>query len=311
MAGLGESCSHVASVLWALECGARMRQSMTVTQKKAYWVIPGGIKDVPYAPAQQIKFIGKNKLAASSMLACISSASDISSDTLRHLSPLHHLLHLNHLTEVVSIPTTEEMSTFFRSISSVSSKPAILALVPSYSDAYIPKSLDVDLPLVLTDLYKPDYLKLNYTELLERASDVTLAVSCKEVSIAEQKTRGQAKSRLWFRMRAGRITASRFKSACKTNPSSPSLSLIMSVCHPESTRFRTAATAWGCDHESHARSKYAAFSSSAHQNLDVTGECGLFISSEYPFMAASPDGLISCSCCGDGICEIKVSLNEF
>ena len=122
----------------------------------------------------------------------------------------------------------------------------------------------------------------------------------------EQKSRGQAKSCLWFRMHAGRITASRFKYACKTNKSSPSLSLIISVCHPESMRFRNAATSLGCDHESHARSKYAAFSSSVHRNLDVTSECGLFISSKYPFMAASPDGLISCSCCGEGIYEIKV-----
>ena len=34
MAGLGESCSHVASLLWALEAGVRLRYSMTVTQKK-------------------------------------------------------------------------------------------------------------------------------------------------------------------------------------------------------------------------------------------------------------------------------------
>ena len=50
MAGLGESCSHVASLLWAVESGVRIRESMTVTEKKAYWVIPGSVKEVPYAP---------------------------------------------------------------------------------------------------------------------------------------------------------------------------------------------------------------------------------------------------------------------
>ena len=34
VAGLGESCSHVASLLWAVESGVRIRDSMTVTQKK-------------------------------------------------------------------------------------------------------------------------------------------------------------------------------------------------------------------------------------------------------------------------------------
>ena len=61
MAGLGESCSHVATLLWAIESGVRIRDSMTVTQKKAYWVIPTGVKDVPYAPVKSIDFICKKR----------------------------------------------------------------------------------------------------------------------------------------------------------------------------------------------------------------------------------------------------------
>ena len=29
------------------------------------------------------------------------------------------------------------------------------------------------------------------------------------------------------------------------------------------------------------------------------------ISSDYPFLGASPDGLVSCDCCGEGLVEIK------
>ena len=50
MAGLGESCSLVASLLWAVEAGVRLRDSMTVTPKKAYWVLPPSVNDVPYSP---------------------------------------------------------------------------------------------------------------------------------------------------------------------------------------------------------------------------------------------------------------------
>ena len=57
----GECCSHVASLLWAIEAGVRVRDSMTVTEKKAYWVMPNGVKDVPYAHVKCIKFIGKKK----------------------------------------------------------------------------------------------------------------------------------------------------------------------------------------------------------------------------------------------------------
>ena len=50
VAGLGGSCSHVASLLWAIEAGVHPRNSMTVTQKTTHWVMPSGLKDVPYAP---------------------------------------------------------------------------------------------------------------------------------------------------------------------------------------------------------------------------------------------------------------------
>ena len=46
-------------------------------------------------------------------------------------------------------------------------------------------------------------------------------------------------------------------------------------------------------------------SSVSHHNFKVE-ESGLFISTEYPFVGASPDGLVTCACCSDGVCEIKV-----
>ena len=46
MPGMGESCSHVVSLLSTTEAGARFRDSTTVTQKK---LLPAPtIKDVPY-----------------------------------------------------------------------------------------------------------------------------------------------------------------------------------------------------------------------------------------------------------------------
>uniref|UniRef100_A0A1X7T0Y7 SWIM-type domain-containing protein n=1 Tax=Amphimedon queenslandica TaxID=400682 RepID=A0A1X7T0Y7_AMPQE len=56
MAGLGESCSHVAYLLWAIEAGVQLRDSLTVMQKKAYWLLPNSRKDVPYVAVEQINF---------------------------------------------------------------------------------------------------------------------------------------------------------------------------------------------------------------------------------------------------------------
>ena len=79
----------------------------------------------------------------------------------------------------------------------------------------------------------------------------------------------------------------------------------MAICHPETTKFKTAATGWGCDHEVEARSKYNTMSR-VHKDFQVT-DCGFRINPDYPYLGASPDGVITCSCCRDGICEIKVS----
>ena len=42
-----------------------------------------------------------------------------------------------------------------------------------------------------------------------------------------------------------------------------------------------------------------------HHNIKVT-ECGFFISSLFPFWGSSPDDLVYCTCCGEGIGEIKI-----
>ena len=50
----------MASLLWAVESGVQRRDSMTATQKNAYWVIPTGVKEVPYAPEEH-RFLEKEE----------------------------------------------------------------------------------------------------------------------------------------------------------------------------------------------------------------------------------------------------------
>ena len=64
VAGLGETCSHVASVLLAIEAGVRQRELMTVTNRRAYWVQPTYVKDVPYTPVTDINFTGQKGFKA-------------------------------------------------------------------------------------------------------------------------------------------------------------------------------------------------------------------------------------------------------
>ena len=46
MPGLGESCSHVGAVLFVVEAATRIRDSKTVTQEKACWLLPAAHRQI-------------------------------------------------------------------------------------------------------------------------------------------------------------------------------------------------------------------------------------------------------------------------
>ena len=63
---------------------------------------------------------------------------------------------------------------------------------------------------------------------------------------------------------------------------------------------------WGCDHEKVAFDAYKQQAITKHKNFQCS-EVGLFIDADRPYLGASPDGLVNCSCCkdGHGVLEIK------
>ncbi|XP_033635927.1 uncharacterized protein LOC117296930 [Asterias rubens] len=63
-------------------------------------------------------------------------------------------------------------------------------------------------------------------------------------------------------------------------------------------------TSWGCDHERTAREAYFKVTASKHSSFSIN-DAGLFINPDTPFIGATPDGLVHCDCCGDGVLEVK------
>lgn len=68
--------------------------------------------------------------------------------------------------------------------------------------------------------------------------------------------------------------------------------------------FKTKATLYGLEHENIARQEYISRMKTLHKNLTVA-LTGLIVSTQESILAATPDGLIHCDCCGDGCLEIK------
>ena len=61
---------------------------------------------------------------------------------------------------------------------------------------------------------------------------------------------------------------------------------------------------WGIDHKEIAKETYLGISR-IHHNSFTLSSTGLHINPLLPHLGASPDGLINCSCCGEGLLEIK------
>ena len=66
------------------------------------------------------------------------------------------------------------------------------------------------------------------------------------------------------------------------------------------------ATEYGKTMEKVALAQYSLKHDNEHTNSEIS-KCGFFISKEYPFIGSTPDGLLKCSCYGEGIIEVKCS----
>jgi hypothetical protein len=64
------------------------------------------------------------------------------------------------------------------------------------------------------------------------------------------------------------------------------------------------AIKYGRANENTVRNLFFALESQKHRNLKVE-QCGLFVKSNRPYIAGSPDGIVLCNCCPTAVLEIK------
>nr|XP_033940133.1 uncharacterized protein LOC117447530 [Pseudochaenichthys georgianus] len=297
-AGLGSTCTHVASLLFYIETAVRIRDAKTVTQEKAYWLLPGSVKDVTPSPVADIDFSSaktrRNRL--SQAIDSLGDAANLTTTTTT-TPPL-----LRHSREIPKATDAEQQS-FLASLKSTGRKCAILTISAPHNVDFVPKVTLSTFPKPLSSLKSENCLEMDHKALTEHCQRINVAITKPEADVIEKATKTQAKSKLWYRYRAGRITASRMKAACSTSASKPSLSLIKAICYPEATTFKTAATEWGCNHEKSAREDYIAIMNQ-HDSF-ICQDSGLVLSPTFPYLGATPDGVVSCKCCGVGVLEIK------
>ena len=164
------------------------------------------------------------------------------------------------------------------------------------------------LPRPLTSLHMPKYLTMKAEELKAACEDVfdsTLVVTKEEAAYLEESTRLQSQSLLWYEHRKGRITASRFRAVSRASTDSPPASLIKALL--QETKFdssKVPALHWGISNEDEARKDYLEAAQQKHVDLHCS-TAGLHVNPTYPHLGATPDGIVTCDCCGKGLIEIK------
>ena len=106
------------------------------------------------------------------------------------------------------IPTSEDqIQRFFHELSKDKCKSIVLSVTEPFSKEFV-CSMD-HLPRVLQGIYRPTYLEKDFPELLSIAeSFLSDRVTPQMVINLIQLTQGQSKSRMWYRYKAGRVTAS-------------------------------------------------------------------------------------------------------
>ena len=218
MAGLGEVCSHIAILLFALEANTQIKKRLSCTSIPCSW-LPPSLRSVPYAPISEIDFSTSRQTRKKTCTAELESDEKESSFSSTRDSKSQE-------------PTASELASLHSELSKIG-KPAILSVIP---DTYVPLCEQGVLPCPLTGLFKAECF-----------GSVTISPEqCKNI---EKHTRDQASTKTWFQQRDGRVKASRFKAAACTNPAKPAQSLIKAICYPENQHFYTKQTSWGCEHE--------------------------------------------------------------
>ena len=185
---------------------------------------------------------------------------------------------------------------------------AILRITPGFCERFIPSVAEIR--MALFNFYHEKYEQLLYHELIDAHVNeyMKININTDEVQLIEKKTRDESNSELWYRAGSGVITASKFRACCHTNIAEPSKSLIMNICYPSKSRFSTEAIDYGSIHEKVARDILTEYLSNIYENISVGGG-GLFLGEVYPYLGASPNGILECSCCETiFLIEIKCSI---
>ena len=293
MAGLGETCSHIGALLYWIEYAVRKQDEGSCTSRANKWMEPRTTKQVPYLQLDTIDFTSSEKRMKLYQHGKSTTTNATTTATIAAT------------TTAAAITADTDVQEFFDKCLTSSSLPVLFSVLDEPYCKSFAKAAD-HLPVPLQSIFDPEHLQCTYLELLEAGEQMKglLEITSTQQKHLEETTKGQSKSNVWSRFRSGRVTASRFHQVVHTNIYKPALSLVQNICYPESAKFSTEATQYGCGNENRAIEAYKAKMAQEHEELKII-PAGLVLYVKNACFGASPDSFIECKCCGAGVLEVK------
>ncbi|XP_071843604.1 uncharacterized protein [Apostichopus japonicus] len=304
-AGLGSFCNHIGAMLFKVDLAWRTGiTQQSVTEEQCSWNRYGAKKQVEPKKIQDMAW-SKPHFSKHGI------QSPINPVERQLFNPTHKrkkLSDLDRLTNVL-MPTCPE-ACFLQYANEGRQVPEY----PPESDFNVSGSLEVSsTPHIPSSLAR---LASNY-ESAEALVQNLPTLSSDDVIHIETETRGQVNNPTWIAQRKDRITASKVHSvitrvrtirASETEVDTSRLVKLISGTTPLNPDL--PALKYGREMEGQARNQYVkVMRTHRHPSTTVT-ECGLFVYPKRIYLAATPDGIVTCQCCGTGLLQIKCPLSS-
>lgn len=175
------------------------------------------------------------------------------------------------------------------------------------SDTDTASETEYELPEPLTAMYDPSAKDLSPADLKVKCEvsfdKMRGRCTITKLEHLQDVTKDQAKCTTWNIYRVGRITGSTFNRVVRCKQSSVE-SVVKHVMQYDTKELTVPAVMWGRQMEDTARQCYETEMRKTRTNVNLKA-VGLTVKADKPYLAASPDGVFSCDCCGTGLLEIK------
>lgn len=291
MAGLSQTCNHVAAALFRIESASRLGLNNPSCTSAACTWLPNN-KTVEPVKIRDLKLKRENFGKRGK------KETELNSMEKKRFNPIAKCSYKLDLTAVASALRTvckDSDSILFSALPKND-----LRSVENNGSLENVETLDQ----ILQDcVCKEDYLKkltTTYTEM--------------KIITIEKITRGQINNVTWSSFRKHAITASiahdvntRYLTLQKNASSSDQIdltSIFHKIANENQINPDLPALKYGRNMEDDAIDTFFDIFKGSHKGARIH-KCGLFLAKNAPFLGASPDRIIECSCCGRSCLEVK------